>query len=146
MISKRIPHITVGVFYIYDIFIDMKKVIRLNESQLVDLIKEIYKRKDVRRRLPANFTEENVIERIEKEMGETDPNDYYDEYEYASNIISWVIDYFYTSSDDPMYDEIYNDIHDFMKEEYGSMIFEFYEDNVDQDDDDEWDDDDDDFF
>jgi hypothetical protein len=124
----------------------MKKVIRLNESQLVDLIKEIYKRKDVRRRLPANFTEENVIERIEKEMGETDPNDYYDEYEYASNIISWVIDYFYTSSDDPMYDEIYSDIHDFMKEEYGSMIFEFYEDNVDEenDDDDDWVDDDDD--
>jgi hypothetical protein len=114
---------------------------------LLDLIKEIYKRKDVRRRLPANFTEENVIERIEKEMGETDPNDYYDEYEYASNIISWVIDYFYTSSDDPMYDEIYSDIHDFMKEEYGSMIFEFYEDNVDddeEDDDDDWVDDDDD--
>lgn len=123
----------------------MKKVIRLNESQLEDLIKEIYKRTDVRRRLPANFTEENVIERIEKEMGETDPNDYYDEYEYASNIISWVIDYFYTSSDDPMYDEIYSDIHDFMKEEYGSMIFEFYEDNVDDNEDDdekEWDDDD----
>ena len=124
----------------------MKKVIRLNESQLVDLIKEIYKRKDVRRRLPANFTEENVIERIEKEMGETDPNDYYDEYEYASNIISWVIDYFYTSSDDPMYDEIYSDIHDFMKEEYGSMIFNFYEVNVDDDKeyDDDWVDDDDD--
>lgn len=119
----------------------MKKVIRLNESQLEDLIKEIYKRTDVRRRLSANFTEKNVIERIEKEMGETDPNDYYDEYEYASNIISWVIDYFYyTSSDDPMYDEIYSDIHDFMKEEYGSMIFEFYEDNVDDDeeDDDDW--------
>ncbi len=124
----------------------MKKVIRLNESQLVDLIKEIYKRKDVRRRLPANFTEENVIERIEKEMGETDPNDYDDEYEYASNIISWVIDYFYTSSDDPMYDEIYSDIHDFMKEEYGSMIFNFYGDNVDDDKeyDDDWVDDDDD--
>jgi len=124
----------------------MKKVIRLNESQLVDLIKEIYKRKDVRRRLPANFTEENVIERIEKEMRETAPNDYYDEYEYASNIISWVIDYFYTSSDDPMYDEIYSDIHDFMKEEYGSMIFNFYGDNVDDDKeyDDDWVDDDDD--
>jgi hypothetical protein len=125
----------------------MKKVIRLNESQLEDLIKEIYKRTDVRRRLPANFTEKNVIERIEKEMGETDPNDYYDEYEYASNIISWVIDYFYTSSDDPMYDEIYSDIHDFMKDEYGSMIFEFYEDNVDddkEDDDEDWDEEDDD--
>lgn len=123
----------------------MKKVIRLNESQLKDLIKEIYKRTDVRRRLPANFTEKNVIERIEKEMGETDPNNYDDEYEYASNIISWVIDYFYESSDDPLYDDIYNDIHDFMKDEYGSMIFEFYEDNVDQDDDDDiekkgWDD------
>jgi hypothetical protein len=46
-----------------------------------------------------------------------------------------------------MYDEIYSDIHDFMKEEYGSMIFEFYEDNVDddeEDDDDDWVDDDDD--
>jgi hypothetical protein len=78
-------------------------------------------------------------------MGETDPNNYDDEYEYASNIISWVIDYFYESSDDPLYDDIYNDIHDFMKDEYGSMIFEFYEDNVDQDDDDDiekkgWDD------
>jgi len=120
----------------------MKKVIRLNESQLEDLIKEIYKRTDVRRRLPANFTEENVIERIEKEMWETDPNDYYDEYEYASNIISLVVDYFYEYSEDPAYDKIYNDIHDFMKDEYSSTIFEFYEDNVGPDDVFKWDDND----
>jgi hypothetical protein len=112
----------------------MKKIIKLNESQLINLISEIYKQNRIRRRLSDNFTEENVIERIEKEMGETDPNNYWDEYEYASNIISWVIDYFYPNNDDdPRYDDIYEDIHNFMKEEYGSMIFDFYYDNIDYD-------------
>jgi hypothetical protein len=112
----------------------MKKIIKLNESQLINLISEIYKQNRIRRRLSDNFTEENVIERIEKEMGETDPNDYWDEFEYASNIISWVVDYFYPNNDDdPRYDDIYEDIHTFMKEEYGSMIFDFYYDNIDYD-------------
>ena len=98
------------------------------------MISEIYKQNRIRRRLSDNFTEENVIERIEKEMGETDPNDYWDEFEYASNIISWVVDYFYPNNDDdPRYDDIYEDIHTFMKEEYGSMIFDFYYDNIDYD-------------
>ena len=122
----------------------MKKVIKLNESQLINLINEIYKQNRIRRRLGDNFTEENVIERIEKEMGETDPNDYWDEFEYASNIISWVVDYFYPSDDeDPMYDDIYEDIHTFMKEEYGTMIFDFYYDNLDEEEDDDDDDEDD---
>lgn len=122
----------------------MKKVIKLNESQLIKLISEIYKQNSIRRRLGDNFTEENVIQRIEKEMGETDPNNYWDEYEYASNIISWVIDYFYPGNDeDPMYDDIYEDIHNFMKEEYGSMIFDFYYDNLDDEEDNDDDDDDD---
>jgi hypothetical protein len=126
----------------------MKKVIKLNESQLINLISEIYKQNRIRRRLGDNFTEENVIQRIEQEMGETDPNDYYDEFEYASNILDWVIDYFYPSdNNDPMYNDIFNDIYNFMKDEYGDMIFDFYDDNVDDsvdDNDDYYDDDDDD--
>jgi hypothetical protein len=122
----------------------MKKVIRLSESQLVDLIKEIfYRRTDIRRRLSPEFTEENVIDRIEAEMEETDPNNYSDEFEYASNILSWVLDYFYEYSDEPLYDELYEEIHTYMKEEYGEMIFEFYNDNVDDDGDDDWNEEDD---
>ena len=96
------------------------------DSLFTQNINELFNRKDIRRRT-SEFNEENIIRLIKKEMSETDPNDYSDEYDYASDIISWVIPHFYPYNEyDPKYEDTYEEIDDFMKMEYGGMIFDYF--------------------
>jgi hypothetical protein len=68
-------------------------------------------------------------------MSETDPNDYLDEYDWAGNIISWVINDLMEDVIDPKYDDIVEIIDEYMKMEYGPIMFEYYEDYFGGDDD-----------
>ena len=96
------------------------------DSLFTQNINELFNRKDIRRRT-SEFNEENIIRLIKKEMSETDPNEYSDEYDYASDIISWVIPHFYPYNEhDPKYEDTYEEIDDFMKMEYGGMIFDYF--------------------
>lgn len=75
---------------------------------------------NIRRRM-SNYS---VIDAINKTMVENPPNEFYDEFEYADNILYWTAEIYY-----PYLDEIdsMDEIIDFMKEEYSDIIFDnFY--------------------
>lgn len=121
--SNKVPYDEIYDFlskYYYD------KIKDRYDSLFTQNINELFNRKDIRRRT-SEFNEENIIRLIKKEMSETDPNDYSDEYDYASDIISWVIPHFYPYNEyDPKYEDTYEEIDDFMKMEYGGMIFDYF--------------------
>ena len=106
----------------------MKYVI--TESQYNRLISEDEKQLElfVRRRLS------DIEELIDKHMEEDDPNDWDDEFEYASNIINWTIselpDFDYDTMDE---DELKN----ILQEMFGEKILDHYYDTVSPDDDDD---------
>ena len=78
-----------------------------------------------RRRLP------DIEEAIYREMDENDPNDFKGEYEYANNIISWVVqgleDFDYDTMDEYQ-------LRDLIKEYFGEMVIDYYLNNADDDD------------
>ena len=104
----------------------MKYVI--TESQYNKLISEdeTKAKQYVRRRLS------NIEELIDKHMEEDDPNDWDDEFEYASNIINMTIsdlsDFDYDTMDE-------DDVIDVIKEYFAEIILDHYYDNVSPDDD-----------
>ena len=110
----------------------MKYVI--TESQYNRLLSEdeTKARQYVRRRLS------NIEELIDKHMEEDDPNDWDDEFEYASNIINMTIsdlsDFDYDTMDE-------DDVIDVIKEYFAETILDHYYDNVSPDDDEDEEDD-----
>ena len=102
----------------------------VSESQYNRLLSEDENEmtKYLRRRLPE------IKEIINSQMEENDPNDFGDEFEYASNIISWTIQDLEDFDFDNMDEDELNDI---IKEYFGEMILDHYYDNVNPDDDDD---------
>lgn len=88
----------------------------------------------VKRRLS---TIEELIDKYIKMVEDDEEYVFSDEYEFASNIISWVINDL-TKSDDQQYD--YDEIEDFIKENFGEYILSQYVER-DFDDDEDYDDD-----
>lgn len=112
---------------------DLKKHIRkIISEEIIDDGNDIYSKLYLKRRIP-NFTEENVLNKIYKTMSETDPNDYLDEYDWAGDIINWVIEDLMKDVIDSKYDDIVDIIDDYMKMEYAHIMFEYYEDNFGKD-------------
>ena len=69
---------------------------------------------------------EHLINRIGREMENNNPNEFGDEFEYADNILSWVVEDYY-----PYGEAQVDEILDYMKEEYGDMVFDYYNSQVD---------------
>ena len=82
-------------------------------------------------------TIEELIDKYIKMVEDDEEYVFSDEYEFASNIISWVINDL-TKSDDQQYD--YDEIEDFIKENFGEYILSQYVER-DFDDDEDYDDD-----
>jgi hypothetical protein len=59
---------------------------------------------------------------IDAEMTNNDSEDFGDEFEYADNIISWVVDAFISLPGNDTYSDKYDDIVDFLKDNYGELI------------------------
>jgi len=92
----------------------------------------------MKRRLPE-------LERlIHGEMAMNSFDDFKDEFEYADNIINWSVDTFLELPENEQYYEYYDEIVDYVKENYGEMIMNNYDDaeDYDEDDDEFFDDDD----
>jgi hypothetical protein len=104
----------------------MKYVI--TESQYNRLLSEdeTKARQYVRRRLP------DIQELIDKHMEEDDPNDWDDEFEYASNIINMTISDLSDFDYDTMNED---DVIDVIKEYFAETILDHYYDTVSPDDD-----------
>ena len=64
---------------------------------------------------------------IEKEIEENSSDDFGDEFEYADNIISWSVDKFLELPENENYDDYYDEIVDYLKDNYGEMIMSNYE-------------------
>jgi hypothetical protein len=103
---------------------------------------------EFKRRMSDDFTDDYIHYIINKEMEENDPNDFSDEFEFADNIISWVVQGL------NLPDEIdEDDVINYLKDNYSDSIFDYHMSNSDDEDDDErewdddeWDDDDEDDF
>ena len=93
---------------------------------------------EFKRRMSDDFTDDYIHYIINKEMEENDPNDFSDEYEYADNIISWVV------QDLRLPDEVDEwDVINYLKDKYSEIIIDYHMSNSDDDDDErEWDDED----
>ena len=120
----------------------MKKVIRITESDLVRIVKRLINEqpsddndipKDIRRRLPiiTQVFDETV------DSPDNDPNDFSDEFEYADNIISYVITKLIRITNDKYFEINEENIIDYLKETYGEFLLEKYVSEVDEDDEDD---------
>lgn len=78
-----------------------------------------------------------LINLIQFNVGENDPNNYSDEFEWADNIITWSIDELIEQPGNEWLSDRYNELHDYAKEEFGEELFEVYRDNVEDEYDDE---------
>lgn len=81
---------------------------------------------------------QSIEELIYKEIEEVqnDGSEFSDEFEFADNIISWVCDKLMSKPEYENYD--YDELHDFIKEQFGDYILEEYiESDVDDEDDDD---------
>jgi hypothetical protein len=103
------------------------------------VIKEDFE-SSIKRRIPS------LEELIDFEINDNSSDDFKDEFEYASNIINWVTDAFIQLPENSKYENEYDDIVNYLKDNYGEMIMSHYEEGNDEwdeegDDDDEWDED-----
>jgi hypothetical protein len=122
----------------------MKKVIRLTESDLVRIVKRVVSEGSQEDKLDMYLRRrsELIDELIEKNIDEVEEDGtlFNDEFEFADNIINWVVQDMKVPDD---IDE--NEVIDFIKDEYGESIMSRFESDEDDDekewDDDEWDDD-----
>ena len=118
----------------------MKKVIRLTESDLARIVKRVISEGSQEDKLDMYLRRrsELIDELIEKNIDEVEEDGtlFNDEFEFADNIISWVVQDMKVPDD---IDE--NEVIDYIKYEYGESIMSRFESNED-DDEREWDDDD----
>lgn len=109
------------------IFIDMKKVIRLTEGDLVRIVNRVIK-EDYSRELEFRFVAlTNIMyDLIDKAKDELDVDDFSDEFEYMDNVIYYVVRELQDKLGDKdsfWYDEE-DEITDYIKEEYEDYIMD----------------------
>lgn len=84
------------------------------------LLKEDFE-SSIKRRIPA------LEELINAEIADNSSDDFKDEFEYADNIIGWVVDAFLQLPENSQYEDEYDEIVDYLKNNYGEMIMSNYE-------------------
>ena len=87
---------------------------------------------EFKRRMSDDFTDDYIYYIINKEMEENDPNNFRDEFDFADNIISWVVQGLNLPDEIDEYDVI-----NYLKDNYADTIFDYHMSNSDDDDDDE---------
>ena len=116
----------------------MKKVIRLNESDLTKIVTKIIKEQEMgdislylRRRLGT------ISEILGKMVDDpnSDPLNFSDEFEYADNILSWTIQDLVREFNDGVIEEKEDEVMDYLKEIYGDHLFEIYQSEIESEDD-----------
>ena len=120
----------------------MKKVIRLTESDLARIVKRVISEGSQEDKLDMYLRRRviSIIDLIDKNIDEVEQEGtlFNDEFEFADNIISWVVQDMGVPDD---IDE--GEIIDFIKDEHGDYILSHFNSEDDEDDDDDnWDDDD----
>ena len=118
----------------------MEKVIRLTESDLARIVKRVISEGSQEDKLDMYLRRrsELIDELIEKNIDEVEEDGtlFNDEFEFADNIISWVVQDMKVPDD---IDE--NEVIDYIKDDQGEYIMSRFN-SDDEDDDDDWEDDD----
>jgi hypothetical protein len=88
---------------------------------------------EIRRRMPE------ISQKFDEMIDSPDnsPNDFYDEFQYTDNIISWTLDELFRSTNDIYYIDNMDDVTDFIKEMYGDSLFDRWYSEVNDDDEDD---------
>ena len=114
----------------------MEKVIRLTESDLARIVKRVISEGSQEDKLDMYLRRRviSIIDLIDKNIDEVEQEGilFNDEFEFADNIISWVVQDMKVPDD---IDE--NEVIDYVKDEYGEYIMSRF--NSEDDDDDDWD-------
>jgi len=127
-----------------DVISEVNEVEDSEDRAFYKMLKNLFKKggikppNEFKRRMSDDFTDDYIHYLINKEMEENDPNDFSDEFEFADNIISWVVQGL------NLPDEIdEDDVINYLKDNYSDSIFDYHMSNSDDDDEREWDDEDD---
>ena len=120
----------------------MEKVIRLTESDLARIVKRVISEGSQEDKLDMYLRRRviSIIDLIDKNIDEVEQEGilFNDEFEFADNIISWVVQDMKVPDD---IDE--NEVIDYIKDDQGEYIMSrFNSEDEEEDDDDNWDDDD----
>jgi hypothetical protein len=104
----------------------MKKVLRLTESELIRIVKRIVESDDdIRSRMKRRF--DGLQNLIQQEVdNEDEPESYSDEFEYASNILSYAVDEFISLPGNEYMAERYDEVLDYAKEEFGEDVMDVF--------------------
>jgi hypothetical protein len=88
---------------------------------------------EIRRRMPQ------ISKSFDEMLDSPDnnPNDFSDEFEYADNMISLMVDDLVYNTDDSYYEDNEDDVRDFIKDMYGDFLFDRYYSEANNDDDEE---------
>jgi hypothetical protein len=104
----------------------MKKVLRLTESELIRIVKRIVESDDdIRSRMKRRF--DGLQNLIQQEVdNEDEPESYSDEFEYASNILSYAVDEFISLPGNEYMADRYDEVLDYAKEEFGEDVMDVF--------------------
>lgn len=98
----------------------IRHIQEVNSRLEKQILKEDFE-SSIKRRTPA------LEELISAEIDDNSSDDFKDEFEYASNIVGWVADAFLQLPENSQYEDEYDEIVDYLKNNYGEMIMSNYE-------------------
>jgi hypothetical protein len=102
-----------------------KRTLKVSESELIDLVGMIIEsNEDIN--LIMKRRHGGLLQSIQKQIEETDPNMFGDEFEYADNIISWALDDIFAHPGDEWLEDRYDELMDYSKERFAEELFEIY--------------------
>lgn len=101
----------------------MSKIIRLSESELIKIVKRIVESDDdIRMKRRYNRLQDLINDEIQS----GDQSGYSDEFEYADNILSTVVERFINETGNEFMEDRYDDVLDYTRQEFGDDILESF--------------------
>jgi hypothetical protein len=114
-------------------YIIMNKKIKLTESELIGVIKEIRNNIALRRRFSDGLDDNEIRKVIRVVMNNKYLEDYNDQYTFRDDVAYDVTDYFFDENNIMIKDGnnryLYQEFFDHIKDEYESMIVKYYRNN-----------------
>jgi hypothetical protein len=111
----------------------MNKKIKLTESELIGVIKEIRNNIALRRRFSDGLDDNEIRKVIRVVMNDKYLEDYNDQYTFRDDVAYDVTDYFFDENNIMVKDGnnryLYQEFFDYIIDEYESMIVKYYRNN-----------------
>jgi len=107
---------------------NMKKVIRLTETDLIRIVKRVINEEEYSRSFKRRFfqLDDDMIDLISQGKDEVDEDDFNDYYEYLDNVVYWVVQELqnrYGKKDDFWFDNE-DEIIEYIKDKYDDYLYD----------------------